>query len=40
MSASRTKAEVIEYIIDYYNPIRRHSSIDYLSPIEFELRAA
>ncbi|HJL43259.1 MAG TPA: IS3 family transposase [Myxococcales bacterium LLY-WYZ-16_1] len=35
-----TQAEVTEYIEDYYNAIRRHSSIDYMSPIQFELRAA
>jgi len=27
-----------EYIEGYYNVIRRHSSIDYLSPVEFEQR--
>jgi putative transposase len=27
-----------EYIDGFYNPQRRHSSIDYLSPIEFELK--
>ena len=29
-------ARTFEYIEGYYNVIRRHSSIDYLSPIQFE----
>lgn len=28
-----------EYIDDFYNPARRHSYLDYVSPIEFELKA-
>jgi len=40
MSTARTMEDVGEYIEAYYNAIRRHSSIDYRSPIEFELRAA
>jgi transposase InsO family protein len=39
-STDHTRGEVIEYIEDYYNAIRRHSSIDYVSPIQFEPRAA
>lgn len=39
-STDHTRGEVIEYIEHYYNAIRRHSSIDYVSPIQFELRAA
>jgi putative transposase len=27
-----------EFIEQYYNVARRHSSIGYLSPVEFELR--
>ena len=38
----RTHVEAIraisEYIIGFYNLTRRHSSIDYVSPIEFELK--
>jgi putative transposase len=34
------KAEVFEYIETYYNPVRRHSTLDYLSPREFERRRA
>ena len=33
-----TRAAVAEYIEDFYNVRRRHSSLDYLSPIEFELK--
>jgi putative transposase len=40
----RTQAEarraVFEFIEGWYNPRRRHSAIDYLSPMEFERRAA
>lgn len=32
--------EIFEYIELYYNPVRRHSSLQYLSPIDFEIRAA
>jgi transposase InsO family protein len=31
-------AQVVDYIDNFYNPERRHSSLDYLSPIEYELR--
>jgi putative transposase len=34
------KAEVVEYIETDYNPVRRHSTLDYLSPREFERRRA
>jgi putative transposase len=30
------KNAVSSYIHHYYNPIRRHSTLDYLSPVEFE----
>jgi transposase InsO family protein len=33
-----TRDAVAEYIEDFYNVRRRHSSLDYLSPIEFELK--
>ena len=32
------KAEVFDYIERFYNPVRRHSTIGYLSPVEFERR--
>jgi transposase InsO family protein len=34
------KADIFEYIEAYYNPIRRHSTLDYLSPRDFENRKA
>jgi putative transposase len=33
------RVSVAEYIEGFYNPARRHSSIGYVSPIEFELRS-
>lgn len=33
------RASIAEYIEGFYNAARRHSSIGYLSPIEFELRS-
>jgi putative transposase len=32
--------EVFEYIEAFYNPVRRHSTLDYLSPAQFEARAS
>jgi putative transposase len=39
--STRTAAPVsiAEYIERLYNPIRRHSHLDYVSPIEFELKS-
>jgi transposase InsO family protein len=31
-------ASIGEYIDDFYNLVRRHSHLDYVSPIELELR--
>jgi putative transposase len=31
--------EVFDYIEAFYNPVRRHSTLGYLSPAQFELRA-
>jgi putative transposase len=33
------RASIADYIEGFYNPARRHSSLGYVSPIEFELRA-
>jgi putative transposase len=33
------KADVFDYIERFYNPKRRHSTIGYLSPMEFEKQA-
>jgi putative transposase len=32
-------AAIADYIEKFYNPQRRHSHLQYLSPIEFELRS-
>ncbi|MDE2499288.1 MAG: IS3 family transposase, partial [Alphaproteobacteria bacterium] len=32
------KADVFDYIERFYNPKRRHSTISYLSPMEFEMK--
>jgi putative transposase len=33
------KADVFDYIERFYNPTRRHSTIGYISPMEFEMQA-
>ena len=33
---SEARADVFDYIERFYNAIRRHSTIGYLSPVEFE----
>jgi putative transposase len=35
-SVEEARSEVFSYIEGYYNRIRLHSSLDYLSPMEFE----
>jgi putative transposase len=35
----QAKADVFDYIERFYNPRRRHSTVGYLSPIEFERQA-
>jgi putative transposase len=30
------RAEVFDYVERFYNPVRRHSTIGYVSPVEFE----
>ena len=32
------RADVFDYIERFYNPRRRHSTLGYLSPVEFEAR--
>ena len=32
----KREADVFDYIERFYNPKRRHSTIGYLSPMEFE----
>lgn len=33
------RAEVFDYIECFYNPKRRHSTIGYMSPVGFEMKA-
>ena len=35
----QAKADVFDYIERFYNPTRRHSTLGYLSPMEFEKKA-
>ena len=35
-SEEDAQTEIFEYIEMYYNPVRRHSSLNYISPINFE----
>jgi putative transposase len=40
----QTRAEAEQaiggYIDGFYNPVRRHSALDFLSPVQFERRVA
>ena len=38
-SRNQARADVFDFIERFYNPKRRHLTIGYLSPIEFERRA-
>ncbi|GAB6843038.1 transposase InsO family protein [Methylorubrum rhodinum] len=33
------RADVFDYIERFYNPVRRHAILGYLSPVEFENQA-
>jgi putative transposase len=35
-SRHEVKADVFDYIEFFYNPTRRHSTLGYVSPMEFE----
>ena len=37
---NQAKAEVFDYIKRFYNPTRRHSTLGYLSPMDFEKLAS
>lgn len=37
-SREQARAEVADYIESYYNPIRTHSALGYLSPVEYEAK--
>ena len=36
---NQAKADVFDYIERFYNPTRRHSTLGYLSPMDFERQA-
>jgi len=36
---NQAKAEVLDYIERFYNPTCRHSTLAYLSPVDFERQA-
>ena len=36
---NQAKAGVFDYIERFYNPTRRHSTLGYISPMEFEKQA-
>ena len=38
-SRDAARADVFDYIERFYNPIRRHSTLGYLSPMDFEQQA-
>lgn len=35
-SREQARADVFDYIERFYNPVRRHSTLGYVSPLEFE----
>jgi hypothetical protein len=37
--ATKARADVFDYIERFYDPKRRHATIGYLSPVEFERQA-
>ena len=39
-SRYEARADVFDYIERFYNAVRRHSTLGYLSPIEFEKGAS
>jgi hypothetical protein len=38
-SVTGSVADVFDYIERFYNPKRRHSTIGYVSPVDFEMKA-
>jgi len=38
-TCNHAKADVFDYIERFYNPTRRHSTLGYLSPMDFERQA-
>lgn len=40
LTRSDAERAIAGYIDGFYNPVRRHSALDFLSPAQFERRAA
>ena len=40
MTREQAKCEIENYIEGFYNPVRRHSTLGYTSPVKFEMTAA
>lgn len=38
-TGNHAKADVFDYIEHFYHPTRRHSTLGYLSPMDFERQA-
>jgi transposase InsO family protein len=36
VTREKARAEIFEYLEVFYNRVRRHSSLGFLSPVEFE----
>ena len=36
---NQARADVFDYIERFYNPTRRHSTLGYISPMDFEKQA-
>jgi len=35
----QARADVFDYVEEFYNPTRRHSTLGYLNPMDFERKA-
>jgi len=40
LTLEQARTEIFAYLEGFYNRVRRHSTLGYLSPVEFEQRAA
>ena len=40
LTQEQARTEIFAYLDGFYNRVRRHSTLGYLSPVEFERRAA
>ena len=39
LTRADAKAAIGRYIDGFYNPVRRHSALDFISPLQFERQA-